>query len=220
MVKKHYLVGITSALGAVLWMSGPISHVVSVIGKQLVRDFYFSLLEYFVLFLFFFLFCCTPTLFLATMEIQHWRKMLKWSLKSFICFLFPLSCFNADKFAPNHWLPWAVLKTLHLQPAGWLCTGLVSAVASDVAQKLWKKIKSRRYSRTLRISLSPAHGWSLQWAGWSQKFPVLREIHASSQGWEALLTNARTPQPLSEVLENLSFPSHFNNSKIRSVGKN
>lgn len=106
-MKKHYLVGITSALGAALWMFGPISHVVSVTGKQLVRDFYFLLLEHFVVFLLFKP-CSAPLLlyFLAIMEIQHWWKMLKWNLKSFICFFISIVLFYVDKFATNHWLVW------------------------------------------------------------------------------------------------------------------
>lgn len=100
------------------------------------------------------LFCSTPTLFLAIMEIQHWLKTLKWSLKPFICFLFPLSCFMLTNLQQTIGFPWAVLKTLHLQPVGWLCTGFVSAVGSATAQQPWKKNESRRYSRTLRINLS------------------------------------------------------------------
>lgn len=188
--------------------------------NQLVRDFYFFTVGVLCSFSpFRTLFCSTPTLFLAIMEIQHWWKTVKWSLKSFICFLFLLSCFMlsnsqlAIDFPGLFWkhctssLQGGFAQVLPLLLAQLQLNSPGRKTRAEDIPGLWGSICLLLLMADLHDEeADPKSSLSL-----GRSMPALRD---EKHSWQTL----GTPQPLSEVLESLSFPSHFNNSKIRSVG--
>lgn len=106
-MKKHSLVGITSALGAVLWVFGPISHVVSVTGNNLwgifiscYRStlFFFSFSNLILLRSYFIFSNYGNSALMKDVKVKFkFFLFLFWFLSIFIsisCFLFLLSCFR------------------------------------------------------------------------------------------------------------------------------